>query len=88
MVEENQANDFAESQLTREVDSSQQCQQITGGFSEFERTMLDTSNVEDYEVYDWEKDCLVLAEIVERHRLTYALSKSGGKTLVAEMLRG
>lgn len=46
MVEENQANDFAESQLTREVDSSQQCQQITGGFSEFERTMLDTSNVE------------------------------------------
>ncbi|EDS26614.1 cop9 signalosome complex subunit [Culex quinquefasciatus] len=49
MMEENNANlldDFVDSQLAREFDSSQQRQQIMGVFNGFERTLLDTSNVE------------------------------------------
>ncbi|KAL1379715.1 hypothetical protein pipiens_003740 [Culex pipiens pipiens] len=75
MMEENNANlldDFVDSQLAREFDSSQQRQQIMGLFNGFERTLLDTSNVEfnapplevdaDLAEINWEEDVTIAAE--------------------------
>ncbi|KAL9694710.1 hypothetical protein quinque_013995 [Culex quinquefasciatus] len=75
MMEEYNANlldDFVYSQLAREFDSSQQRQQIMGVFNGFERTLLDTSNVEfnapppevdaDLAEINWEEDVTIAAE--------------------------
>ncbi|KAL1374469.1 hypothetical protein pipiens_018076 [Culex pipiens pipiens] len=65
-------DDFVDSPLAREFDSSQQRQQIMGVFNGFERTLLDTSNVEfnapppevdaDLTEINWEEDVTIAAE--------------------------
>lgn len=99
MMKENNANlldDFVDSQLAREFDSSQQRQQIMGVFSEFERTLLDTSNVEfnpppevdaDLAEINWEEDVTIAGEKPSnRSRLAHIFGKqesAGSPKLVA-----
>lgn len=70
MLDENQANlhdDLVDTQLAREFDSTQQRRQIMDVFNEFERTLVDTSNVEidppnpdaDLEEINWEEDVTI-----------------------------